>query len=190
MGYRSDVYLKTTTEGWLIIKRRNDSIENPEHRILKYADSIKKTPSGFYKITFTDVKWYEGYKDVDYFMKGLEILKAQDIPYSFIRIGETTSDVEHIVNYTEDDMPDEILSFEPVIDVNDDDWSSYEDVEDEEMARHITKVMYDLFSKYKAYEDIKDKLREMNSSDEISDQEYDYIILNYNELLSEWEERK
>lgn len=189
MGYRSDVYLKTTTEGYIILKRRNDSIENPEHRILKYADSIKKTPSGFYKIYFSDIKWYESYEEVKQFMSALDDLVEQDIPYSFIRIGEDSTDIEHKINWT-DDMPDEIQTFEPVIDVNDDDWSSYEDVEDDEMVRHITKVMYDLFSKYKAYEDIKDELREMNSSDEISDQEYDYIILNYNELLSEWEERK
>ena len=190
MGYRSDVYFKTTTEGWLIIKRRNDSIENPEHRILKYADSIKKTPSGFYKITFTDVKWYEGYKEVDYFMKGLEILKAQDIPYSFIRTGETTSDVEHIVNYTEDDMPDEILNFEPVIDVNDDDWSCYEDIAKTEKYSYIIEIMFDLFDKYEAYEDIKDALRDMNSDGTVSDTEYDYAIEHWEELSKEWEERR
>ena len=189
MGYRSDVYLKTTTEGWLIIKRRNDSVENPDYRMLNYAEEIKRTPSGFYKIYFSDIKWYESYEEVKQFMSALDDLVEQDIPYSFIRIGEDSTDIEHKVNWT-DDMPDEIQTFEPVVDVNDDDWSSYEDVEDEEMVRHITKVMYDLFSKYKAYEDIKDELREMNSSDEISDQEYDYIILNYDELLSEWEERK
>ena len=63
-------------------------------------------------------------------MNGLDVLNEQGIPYSFIRIGEDVADIEHIVNWTED-IPDEISSFEPVTDVNDDDWSSYEDVKDE-----------------------------------------------------------
>ena len=56
MGYRSQVYLKTTTEGWLVLKKLNDSIENPEHRPLQHADNIQKTPTGFYKISFDDIK--------------------------------------------------------------------------------------------------------------------------------------
>ena len=130
MGYRSDVYLKTTTEGYIIIKKRNDSIENPEHRILEYADSIKRTPSGFYKIEFNNIKWYESFEKIDDFMESLDVLKDEDIPYSFIRIGEDPTDIEYKGNYT-DDMPDEIASFEPVVDVNDEDWSNYEDVEKE-----------------------------------------------------------
>lgn len=66
-------------------------------------------------------------------MNGLDKLEEQDIPYSFIRIGEDTVDIEHKKNWTED-MPDEISSFEPVTDVNDDDGSSYEDVKDEERS--------------------------------------------------------
>ena len=130
MGYRSDVYLKTTTEGYIIIKKRNDSIENSDHRMLRYAESIKKTPSGFYKIKFEDIKWYESYEEVKQFMNSLETLQDQDIPYSFIRIGEDPTDIEYKRNYTAD-MPDEIASFEPVVDVNDEDWSNYEDVEKE-----------------------------------------------------------
>ena len=41
-------------------------------------------------------------------------------------IGEDADDIEHKKNWT-DDMPSEIESFEPVVDVNDDDpWGSYE----------------------------------------------------------------
>lgn len=130
MGYRSDVYIKTTTEGYITIKRRNDSIENPEHRMLKYADSIKKTPSGFYKITFIDIKWYESFEEIKHFVDSLKILQEQDIPYSFIRIGEDLCDMEHKINYT-DDMPYEIETFEPVVNVNDDDYGNYEDVDEE-----------------------------------------------------------
>lgn len=190
MGYRSDVYLKTTTEGWLIIKRRNDSIENPEHRILKYAEEIKRTPSGFYKIYFSDIKWYESYEEVKQFMSALDDLVEQDIPYSFIRIGEDSTDIEHKVNWT-DDMPDEIQTFEPVVDVNDDDWSCYyEDIAKTEKYSYIIGIMFDLFDKYEAYEDIKDALRDMNSDGAVSDTEYDYAIEHWEELSKEWEERK
>ena len=186
MGYRSQVYLKTTTEGYIIIKRRNDSIENPDHRMLRYAESIKKTPSGFYKIEFDDIKWYESFEEVKHFMDSLELLQMQDIPYSFIRIGEDSGDIEHKVNYT-DDMPDEIYSFEPVVDVNDDDWSCYEDVEDDK--DHIKEIMFGLFDKHEEYDDIKDTLRNMNSDRVVTDEEYDYAILHWDELLKEWEER-
>ena len=54
-------------------------------------------------------------------------LDDNDIPYSFIRIGEDVDDIEFNQNYT-DDMPSEIETFEPVVDVNDDEWGSYEDV--------------------------------------------------------------
>ena len=70
------------------------------------------------------------FEEIKHFMESLEILQEQGIPYSFIRIGEDTDDIEHKMNYT-DDMPDEIYSFEPVVDVNDDDWSNYEDVDKE-----------------------------------------------------------
>lgn len=186
MGYRSQVYLKTTTEGYLIIKKLNDSIKKEEEKPLQYAE-IKKTPSGFYKISFNDIKWYEGsFPDVDNFMEGLEMLTAQDIPYSFIRIGEDVSDIEHKNNWTED-MPDEIANFEPVIDVNDDDWSSYEDITEEKDMTHITKVMFELFNEYDEYDDINDALRNMNSDGIVSDEEYDFAVDNWDNILKIWE---
>ena len=188
MGYRSQVYLKTTTEGYIVIKKFNDSIETITEKPLSGA-IIQRTSTGFYKITFNDVKWYEGtFKDVDNFMHALELLKEQDIPYSFIRIGENSGDVEHKVNYTTDDMPYEIETFEPVVDVNDDDWSSYEDVEDDK--DHIKEIMFDLFDKYEECDDIKDALRDMNSDGVVTDDEYDYAILHWDELSKEWEKRK
>lgn len=188
MGYRSDVYLKTTTEGYITIKRRNDSIENPEHRMLKYANSIKKTPSGFYKIEFIDIKWYKSFEEIKHFVESLKILQEQDIPYSFIRIGEDSDDVEHKMNWI-DDMPEEIRDFAPIVDVNDEDWSCYEDITKTEKYSHIIGVMFDLFDEYEECDDIKYALRDMNSDGEVSDTEYDYAIEHWEELLKEWEER-
>lgn len=130
MGYRSDVYFKTTTEGFLIIKKLNDSIAIKTEQPLRCADKIAKTESGFYKIEFRDVKWYDSYPEVQAFMNGLEKLREQDIPFSYIRIGEDVTDLEHTVNYADDDdTPDEIITYEPTIDVNDDDWGHYEEVD-------------------------------------------------------------
>lgn len=127
MGYRSEVYLKTTTEGWLLMKKRNDSIEKGYDQPL-YGAEVNKTESGFYKIEFHDVKWYDSYKSVISFNEALSEMEANDIPFSFIRIGEETGDVEHRCNWT-DDIPDEIVSFEPVVDVNDEEWGHYEPVD-------------------------------------------------------------
>lgn len=194
MGYRSNVYLKTTTEGWLVIKRFNNSIKDKDERPLQYAE-VNKTSSGFYKIEFIDVKWYEGsYPEVDNFMTALEKLADQDIPYSYIRIGEDTADIEHKNNYT-DDMPDELITFEPVADVNDDDYGDYKKVDldedeedkDSEDTSHITKVMFDLFNEYEECDDIKYALRSMNSDGDVTNEEYDYAIEHWDVILKLWE---
>ena len=124
------MYLKTTTEGYIILKQYNDSIKEPRERPLSYA-SIQRTSSGFYKIEFDDIKWYRSYAEINNFMEGLAKLDEQDIPYSFIRLGEDVTDIEYNCHWT-DDIPYEIESFEPVIDVNDDDYCSYEDIEEKE----------------------------------------------------------
>ena len=119
MGYRSQVYLKTTTEGWIIMKKFNDSIDNRDHQPLDGAE-VNKTESGFYKITFCDVKWYDSFPSVQNFNQVLNMYDEQDIPYSFIRLGEELDDIENRKNWT-DDMPSEIEYFEPLIDINDED---------------------------------------------------------------------
>ena len=124
MGYRSNVYLKTTTEGWILMKKFNDLVTRSEDKPLYYA-TVERTEAGFYKITFDDLTRYDTYSQVQNFNRVLEQYEDQDIPYSFIRIGEDTTDIENIKNWT-DDIPSEIESFEPVVDVNDEDWSSYE----------------------------------------------------------------
>lgn len=126
MGYRSQVYLKTTTEGWILMKKMNDSIDIPDDKPLAYA-TVERTESGFYKITFDDLKWYDAYDQVKNFNKVLDQYEDQDIPYSFIRLGEDPRDVVHKRNYP-DDMPSEIETFEPVVDVNDESCGSYDEI--------------------------------------------------------------
>lgn len=117
MGYRSLVYLKTVTEGWLMIKKLNDSIENEYEQPLAYSE-VSVSSDGNYKIQWTNVKWYDSYKAIQHVNNILEEFDEQDIPYSFIRIGEDITDIEHIRNYP-DDMPWSIECFEPVVDITD-----------------------------------------------------------------------
>lgn len=126
MGYRSQVALKTTTEGYLLFKMFDDSIEAKEEKPLAYMH-IEKTPTGFYKISHDDIKWYESYKDIQNFMKMLDTLTEQDIPYKFIRIGEDEDDIEIHENYTKD-IPDQIADFCISVEILDDDEDNYEEV--------------------------------------------------------------
>lgn len=129
MSSYSQVYLKTTTEGYIILKRLDNSITKTSDKPLNKA-IIQRTASGFYKISFDDIKWYEGtYENVENFMKGLELLKKQDIPYSFIRLGEEVWDIVHEYNWTSD-IPSAISSFEPLVDINDEDWKDYEEIKE------------------------------------------------------------
>ena len=103
------------------MKKFNDSIDNRDYQPLDGAE-VNKTESGFYKITFHDIKWYDSYTSVQNFNKVLDMYDEQDIPYSFIRLGEELDDVEHRRNYPDDDdMPSEIEYFEPIVDINDED---------------------------------------------------------------------
>lgn len=90
-----------------------------------YCAEIRKTEDGFYKITFDDIKWYDSYTDIQNFIKVMDILDEQDIPYKFIRLGEDIDDIEVRDNYT-DDMPEELLEFNPVVDIYDTSEGSYE----------------------------------------------------------------
>lgn len=90
-----------------------------------YCAEIRKTEDGFYKITFDEIKWYDSYTDIQNFIKVMDILDEQDIPYKFIRLGEDIDDIEIRDNYT-DDMPEELLEFNPVVDIYDTSDGSYE----------------------------------------------------------------
>ena len=124
MGYRSQIALKTTTEGWILLKRFNDKIENPAERPLRYL-TVSKTPTGFYKISHDYIKWYEEYPQVENFEKALDQMRAQNIPYVFIKIGEDYEDVVIQNNWTSD-MPDEIETFDIERRIADSDEGSYE----------------------------------------------------------------
>lgn len=128
MGYRSQVALKTTTEGYLLFKKFNDSIEKAEDQPL-CGMTIQRTASGFYKISHDEIKWYDSFSDVANFMEMLNRFDHLGIPYKFIRIGEDYEDIDVRENWV-DDMPDELETFDVERTIYDESEGSYEDVED------------------------------------------------------------
>lgn len=199
MGYRSNVYLKTTTEGWLLMRRFNNLVKDKCDKPLAYAD-VEQSTSGCYKVTFLDIKWYDSYAQVQNFNKVLDQYEEQEIPYSFIRIGEETDDVEWRHNYV-DGAPDEIELFEPITDVNDEgayertvmlDGEDYEpkDADYEEKVSHIKSIMFDLLEKYDKYDDVKDAICSLHSEEEISDTEYAEVLKQWDTWLTEWQKKK
>lgn len=129
MGYRSQVALKTTTEGWILMKRFNDSIKEDEDKPL-YAMNVGKTPDGYYKIWHDCIKWYDGYGNVDNFEECLDKMAEQDIPFVFIEIGEDVDDI-NIRNNWVDSMPDCIEEFDVRTEIVDPDEGGYEIIMEE-----------------------------------------------------------
>lgn len=118
MGYRSDVKLITTNKGWERIDqavRKVAGITSANElkcRWITEPDVAVPIVGGKYMLAeWNDIKWYEGRDDqVDAVMRVLENLEHDDIPYSYLRIGENESDVERIEYDGEDwraieDMP-------------------------------------------------------------------------------------
>lgn len=123
MGYRSEIYLKTTAEGFVMLKQLDDKIKIKEEKPL-YGLTIEKTPEDFYKMSALSVKWYDDYEQVINFNEALNQLKKQNIPFVFIRIGEDVNDVEVNQNWT-DDMPEELFNFTPQVSIDDEDKDRY-----------------------------------------------------------------
>ena len=128
MGYRSEIAFKTTTEGFLLIKKWNDEIKERADRPLQYLE-IHKTSSGFYKLSHDYIKWYDSYPEIHNFEEFMSRLTEQNIPWAFVRIGEERDDIEFRNNWV-DDMPDELETFEPTTSIYDEDESDYELVEE------------------------------------------------------------
>lgn len=123
MGYHSEIYLKTTAEGFVMLKQLDDKIKIKEEKPL-YGLTIEKTPEDFYRMSALFVKWYDEHEQVINFNEALNQLKKQNIPFVFIRIGEDVNDVEVNQNWT-DDMPEELFNFAPQVSIDDEDEGRY-----------------------------------------------------------------
>lgn len=105
MGYRSDIRIRTTKEGYEVMKKFIEKYikENVNEQNLKDYDynlmeqAIKTEMSGVITLDWNYMKWYEeekGYEDVDAIMKSLDILDEKGIDYQYMRIGEEIDDID------------------------------------------------------------------------------------------------
>lgn len=113
MGYRSDVRIITTGEGWNKLKTFTEEYVKSrsciETNIFKEAflDYFRTTEDGeIVYLGWNCIKWYEhcDYFDVDGIMKGLIQLKELDIPYRYARIGEDYGDYDEYYHTNQNDI--------------------------------------------------------------------------------------
>lgn len=137
MGYRSDVKLLVSKEGFRELKeyveRECIKYQKPEEtdydfNLLKCADSIR-CDGDQVLISWDDIKWYDGYyNDVNVVVHGIEHLCDKGYSYRFYRVGESYDDIEetcidgeldqdldylYVVRYIDDDcIGGESMSYE------------------------------------------------------------------------------
>ena len=51
---------------------------------------------------------------------------------------------------------------------------------------HARKVFKSIAEQYETYDDIKEHIRSLHSTDELTDEEYDYILLEWDNMLKEF----
>ena len=93
MGYRSDVYLKTTKEGYKALEQeiKKNKLgyklwEEPEHIYLNDAENT-------ITVEWNYLKWYPEYEDVHTIEDAIGTM-CDKYPIHFIRIGEDIEDIE------------------------------------------------------------------------------------------------
>lgn len=101
MGYRSEVKLITTKEGWKKIEQavKQASPDNYEYLLAdEYVCLIRNGEYVLYEVS--DIKWYDtppyGFPEIIAFKQALYNLDEDDIPYEFMRVGEDYTDVEYL----------------------------------------------------------------------------------------------
>jgi hypothetical protein len=109
MGYRSDVRIRTTKEGYEVMKKfvenyvKEKELKGTDWNLLEHA--IKTEMEGIITLDWNYMKWYEGidgYEDVNAIMKSLDELSERDIDYQYMRIGEEKDDIDERWNINND----------------------------------------------------------------------------------------
>lgn len=128
MGYRSDVRIVVSKEGYELLKEfveyyLKDNVKKEEineMNLLKSVD-IKTEGKDQVYLGWNSLKWYDGYKDVDAIMEGLNYLEDNERSYRYMIIGEDYTDVEEMSNDGEKDK-DIYLEYPSMIRGFDDDY--------------------------------------------------------------------
>ena len=99
MGYRSEVaYVITfkdtpTKQQWVALTKLNAQF----NKALKECNHVDNLEKDYISAHFRDVKWYDGYEDVDMHMHMLDSISEDEpdgVNARFIRIGESSDDAQ------------------------------------------------------------------------------------------------
>lgn len=117
MGYRSEVRIATTREGYDLMCDRIDFISEG-HDSYPLMGSERQPEffdeeNGTVVFGWDNIKWYVGlFCDVTNVVKALGELYEQEIPYEFCRIGESWDDIEFTTSGENDELA---LHIEPSV---------------------------------------------------------------------------
>ena len=110
MGYRSDVRIIVSKDGLNELRRvvRKETMKyatpDDDYNLLNSAKFMYHFDNSQVMICWNYLKWYEGYKDVDAIMEGLNHLTEVGFSWRFSRIGEDLDDIEERYNDGKDDI--------------------------------------------------------------------------------------
>lgn len=94
MGYRSDIKLITTQEGWAKLENAVKKAGGTEW-ITKDLPVTTYSDGKYVLAEWDDVKWYEDVDpEVQAFMAELKKLMKDQIPCQYIRVGEDDTDID------------------------------------------------------------------------------------------------
>lgn len=99
MGYRSEVRIATTREGYERICKRVDDLGKSSNVYPLISTKVKPDffdeEDGTVAFGWDHIKWYDGdYEDVTHVSKALAELEADGLPLEFCRVGESWDDIQ------------------------------------------------------------------------------------------------
>lgn len=116
MGYRSDVRIITSKNGFNELKKFTDNyLKEKNWKYGNLLDDCMIIHENKYSKYFgwDSIKWYdyiEGYEDVSVIMDGLKYLEKNDLSYRYARLGEEFDDYEEF-SYESDNEDEQDLEY-------------------------------------------------------------------------------
>ena len=97
MGYRSDVRISLSTDGFnelssYVYDYFKNSNKHIQYNLLEHMDICHKSKKSIY-FGWNDIKWYEDEPQISSIMLGLEHLKKDEYSTRYLRIGEDYNDI-------------------------------------------------------------------------------------------------
>ena len=99
MGYRSDVAIALASEAIALLKEKLEATKDADKRYLFDNPDHHATDNdtGDELFRWNQVKWYDGYPEVDFVSRFLRELDSSS--YLFVRVGEQYDDIELCGDY-------------------------------------------------------------------------------------------